>query len=64
MEAPFNEIERIEREYERKGKRYADWQKEKYPVHVDNYEKRIGEGEYAKGRQVKDIPGYGYKRIY
>lgn len=38
MEAPFNEIERIELEYRAKGKRYADWQKERYPVKLEKFE--------------------------
>ena len=50
MEEPFNKIEKIELEYQRKGKRYADWQKEKYPVHVEDYKKRIREGEDGRRR--------------
>lgn len=60
MEEPFNRIEAIEREYLKQGKRYVDWQKEKYPIHVDNYERRVQKGaENEKGRQNKDIPGHG-----
>ena len=45
MEEPFNKIEEIEREYIKKGMRYADWQKEQYPVETEaksgDYKKKV-----------------------
>jgi len=58
MEEPFNKIEQIELEYEKRGKRYADWQKEKYAVRVENYELRVRtveDGYIIKARNGNSI---------
>lgn len=39
----LTKLDRIAYEQWKKGKNYADWQKEKYKVRVENYEVRVKE---------------------
>ena len=62
MEEPFNRIEEIEREYIAKGMRYADWQKEQYPVTTE-----ARSGDYKKktvvaGPRYESGADYIFKR--